>query len=59
MTYEHKETNGARIGFVNKEYFGFDREHVLSPRRTGFIKTKFHVGRPMKRLIAIDGSDHA
>ena len=59
MEYEHRETNGARFGVFYKENLRNDCEPVLSPRRTGFIKTKFHVGRLMKRLIAIDGSDRA
>ena len=59
MSQECSRTNGTRFGVVYKEYSKIEREHVLSPRRTGFIKTKFHVGSPMKRLMAIDGSDRA
>ena len=51
MTYEHKETNGARIGFLNKEYFGFDRERVLRHEEPFLNKTKVIVDRPMKRRI--------
>ena len=47
------------FGVFYKENLRNDREHVPSPRRTGFYKMNFLVGRPIKSLIAIDGSDRA
>ena len=29
MSQEHRETNGTRIGFINKENLVIDRERVL------------------------------
>ena len=49
MSFDHRERNGSRNDCVNKENLEKIHEHVLSPRRTGFIKTKLHVGRQMGR----------
>ena len=59
MTQEHKETNGTRIGFLNKENLEIDREHLIPSRRTHKNDFGNDRGRRMKQLIAIDGSDRA
>ena len=59
MSFDHGERNGSRNDCVNGENLEKIHEHVPLPRRTGFIKMNFLVGRPMKSLIAIDGSDRA
>ena len=40
MSFDHRERNGSRNDCVNKENLEKIHEHVLSPRRTGFIKTE-------------------
>ena len=45
MSFDHRERNGSRNDCVNKENLEKIHEHVLSRRRTSFIKTKLISGR--------------
>ena len=59
MSQECSRTNGTRFGVVYKEYFGFDREHLLPARRTVFYKNRNQSQPSDLMSIAINGRDDA
>ena len=59
MSQEHSESNDMRNGALNKMNFTKIHGRLFPSRRISFKETGFGRSRWMKRMIAIDGRDHA
>ena len=59
MSQEHSESNGTRNGGLNKRNFTKIHGPLFPSRRTSFKEIGFGRSRWMKRMITIEGHDHA